>query len=360
MKKNILFALILLTIVACNPSSKHSNNEHTLSKDNLASWQNKDTMSGTVFSVNTVIDYVNGVTDINSDSLIPVKDRIAVFDMDGTIACEKPFSMEMYFAYDLAFKTTPSCNDDKDAMQAALKDVFGSYLPGTVTSDSLVKLVTQNTNIIKNSCIPKHHHKKRVLSNLFYKPMIELIDYLMVHNFKVYIVSGSSQQFIRGIVKNDTTLAKLPPAHIIGSLQRYKTIIHSRGRGPEFYLDTLNFFSNVSSHKAINIYNRIGQQPVLAFGNTVDDFDMFSLTSKNNAYPTLCALINHDSDKIEAKYAAFDKDKKVCKNWNQEPYCDRNWDHKIFKEIMTAQGWYLANMSECFKHDSLFVTHSLE
>ncbi|MBI9069438.1 MAG: haloacid dehalogenase-like hydrolase [Salinivirgaceae bacterium] len=357
MRKILFLALMALAIVACNKKIKPSHDKHNLPKEHLSSWKNKDTMSGAVFSINTVIDYVEAATDSTSKPYIATKDRIAVFDMDGTIACERPFSMELFTAYKLAFGLSPSCNDKQNDLQKAVLDAFGSYLPGTLTSDSLVSLITMYTNTIENNCIPKHKPKNRVLKNQFYKPMIELIEYLQANDFQVYIVSGSSQQFIWGIVKNEPTLAKLPPSHIIGSLQKYKSITHLKGKGPEFYLDTANFFSNVSSHKAINIYNRIGKKPVLAFGNTVNDFDMFSLTSSNKEYPTLCVLINHDSDKLEEKYNAFDSSKKVCKNWNQEPYCNENWNHKIFTEIMTEQGWHLANMSECFNHEAVFINN---
>ncbi len=351
MKKNILFVLIAISTLVSSSNPGHSENRKTIKKY-LSSWN--ETRIDTTFSINILVDYVKKVTGSGSDA-VPEDDRIAVFDMDGTLACERPFSMELYFAYDLAFGRIPNCSDSVKQLQGAVLNAFNGYLPGSIVSDSIVALTTRNTRTIVNSCIPKENPEDRVLSKQFYQPMIELIHYLLVNKFQIYIVSGSSQQFIWGIVKNVETLNQLPPSHIIGSLQKYKTITHLKGKGPEFYIDSENFLSNVSSGKAINIYNRIGKKPILAFGNTVNDFDMFSLTSSNTKHPTLCVLINHDSDSMEEAYPAYKTSYKVCENWNQEPYCSQNWSFDIFKEIMNKQGWYIANMSECFKYNSVFI-----
>ena len=357
MKQFILLLILAIVLFACSSKSHNdSGGKDYKSASVLKSWNNDSKYdTDTTISINTIIKYVEAITDPNSKSFIPVEDRIAVFDMDGTIACERPFSLELYCSSQLAFGTTPKCNANGDSLQNAIKKKFGSYLPGNIASDSLIALFTTYSATLVNSCIPVNMPSSRILCNQFYKPMIELIKYLKLNEFEVYIVSGSSQQFLWAILKNVKPLSKLCPSHIIGSLQKYKKIIHPDGRGPRFYLDTANFLSNVSQGKAINIYNRIGKQPVFAFGNTVDDFDMFSITSSNNKYSTMCVLLNHDSKDIEDAYLPYKPQKEVVKNWNQPEYKSNNWSNAIFSNIMRSEGWKIANMSQCFNRDSVFI-----
>jgi len=353
MKRTVLLAVIAMILIFGNTLAKNPEKKET---NNFPSWnKNFNDPAKGFFCIDDLKNYIHQVTNSgNKKSFIPVPDRVAVFDMDGTLACEWPFSMELYCAYNLAFDKELNCSDDKSKVQQSVLDAFNAYLPG-LTSDSLVRWAQKTTTKIENHCIPHYSPQQKVLSELFYQPMIEVIEYLLKYDFKVYIVSGSSQQFIWGIVQNVPTLSTLEPSHIIGSLQKYKKFDHRKGKGPRFYLDSANFLSNVSQGKAINIYNRIGKKPVIAFGNTVNDFDMFSYTSYNNKYKTLCVLINHDSNALEAEYLPFDKNKKVCKNWNEPPYCEENWNLKIFHEIMQNQDWKVANISKCFNPESVFV-----
>ncbi|MGE0076274.1 MAG: HAD family hydrolase [Bacteroidales bacterium] len=355
-KQNLLaFIAIVSVLLACKPNANVSLNgaDETLV---LSSWQtNLQADTDSTISVNAIIAYIQKITDSNSKAFIPVEDRVAVFDMDGTIACERPFSFEQVCSSQLAFGTIPSCNANKDSLQDAIIKKFKSYLPCNITSDSLIRFFAAQTAMLKNQCIPVNNPKAQVLCKQFYKPMIELIRYLQANQFEVYIVSGSSQQFIRGIVSNVDPLCKLHPSHIIGSLQQYQKLVHTDGIGGEFYLDTANFLSNVSQGKAINIYNRIGKQPVFAFGNTVDDFDMFSITSYKNKYSTMCVLLNHDSKDMEDAYFPFKSKNTVTKNWNQPSYSGKPWSTEIFWQIVRNEGWKVANMSQCFNPDSVFI-----
>jgi hypothetical protein len=358
MKKIIILVLIVISALACTQKQPSINKQEC--KPNgvncLTSWNNDPRFdTDTTISVRSIVDYVTAVTSEGSKSFIPIEDRIAVFDLDGTLACERPFSMEQICSAQLAAINPPACNTNADSLQKAIIKKFNGYLPGNITSDSLTSIFTSYSAKIKNTCIPANKPTQRVLSNQFYKPMVELVHYLIKNKFEVYVVSGSSQSFLRGLLKNNGLFASLPPSHIIGSLQKYKTIIHPDGAGPEFYLDTLNFLSDVSSGKAINIYNRIGKTPVFAFGNTTGDLDMFSLTSSNKKYKTLCVLLNHDSKDMEDAYLPYTPTGKVCKNWNQPEYCDSLWSSRIFHQIMQYQKWKIANMSQCFLKDSVFV-----
>lgn len=318
--------------------------------ETLDSWQsNCDEAS---FCIDTFIDFVQKATTPGAD-YVESRDRIAVFDMDGTIACERPISMQLYVTSLWGLDSTINCDVNEHQLQDEVITKIGGYVPTSITTDSILSMSTSYSKIINNNCIPENNPQTRTLCQLFYQPMLEVIQYLIDHEFKVYIVSGSSQAFIRGIVKNIPVLQNLPPSQIIGSLQEYETITHVDGAGPVFYNSESTFLANVSSGKAINIYNRIGQIPLIAFGNTVDDFDMFSITS-TNPHKSLCVLINHDSGDWEAEYTAYKTTKKVTDNWNN-PAITSNWNQSIFDSIMTAHNWHLANMSECFVKDSLFV-----
>jgi hypothetical protein len=344
MKKINLILLGAILLSSCN----HKQTE--LEKLELTSWKTEATKDTNEASIHTIIDYVNyAIKNVKKE------DRIAVFDMDGTIACERPFSMEMLCAYYLTYNSLPNCEThiiDTSKIEHIKKSIYDMHFD----SEKLVKVSAFLSDTLRNKCIPVDtlNHTSRLLSKQFYKPMVKLIKHLHNSDFKVYIVSGSAQPFIRGVIKTIPEL-KIDPKHIIGTLTKYESIHYKADSGALFFLAPVAMLSNSSIGKAQNIYDKINKTPILAFGNTVNDFDMFALTSTNNTYKTLCILLNHDNDSFEAEYNPYDTTNFVRKNWNQPDAPDSTWTKPIFDTIMKHHKWKRMDMSKVFKKDSVFI-----
>ena len=58
--------------------------------DPLSSWQESS-------SKRSILDFVRRVTSVAGASYVPIEDRVAVFDNDGTLWCEKPMPVQADF-----------------------------------------------------------------------------------------------------------------------------------------------------------------------------------------------------------------------------------------------------------------------
>ena len=209
----ILFSSILM-IVSCVQEPTQTKKSDI---DPLPSW-NEGTTKTAIF------DYVKEVTDKQSASFIPVADRIATFDNDGTLWSEQPAYFQLLFAIDRIKQLAPEhpewkteqpfkavLEDDLEAlgasgMEGLMKLVMVSH--AGLTSDEFTKEVTQWISKAK------HPTKNKFYSELVYQPMLELLNYLRVNDFKTYIVSGGGVAFMRNIV---TDVYGIPTEQIIGS-----------------------------------------------------------------------------------------------------------------------------------------------
>jgi hypothetical protein len=352
MRKIILILLGAILLSSCN---NHKQTE--LEKLELSSWNDTLETNPDDFSIYSIIDFVNSATCKGSENYVKVEDRIAVFDMDGTIACERPLSIETLCAYYLVYKSLPDCEThiiDSTAIKHIKKSIYDMHFD----SETFVAVSAFLSDTLRNKCIPVNRAKdtSRLLSKQFYKPMLELIHYLKRNEFEVYIVSGSEQQFIWGVVQNVKEL-NFDRQHIIGSLTNYESIVYTREGRTKFYLDSTFLLKNSSKGKSTNIYNRINKTPIFAFGNTINDFDMFAFTSSNKHHKTMCVLLNHDSDSFEAEYDPFPNDTsiRVHHNWNDKYYNDSAWSTGIFDNIMLLNQWNKMDMGKVFNKNSVFI-----
>jgi phosphoserine phosphatase len=291
-KINILILLVVsVALISCKTNTVKKTNSSV-----LVSWADGEIKS-------KIIDFVQ------RDTIdIPVKDRIAVFDMDGTIACESPLWFEMYCA---VAKLNDALAQDSSLIQNK------SYMYAKMLSENpadtavLNNWVTNEANYIdsmvwkafegcdhedyvdyctKYLTTTKNKDKDLVLGNMFYKPMLELITYLQDNQYQVYIVSGSLQGVIWSVVPLKTTLKKRDM--LIGSSQILKPD-YSNNKTRFIIQNGIYAPKNVNAGKSDNIYARLGIQPVFAFGNTTDDFDMlqYAITNKHKG---IGLLLNHN------------------------------------------------------------------
>lgn len=285
---------------------------------------------------------------INTDSKnIPVEDRIAVFDMDGTIACETPLWFEMYVAVNgLNQQSTANTSLLKYPEYQYAKKLAINPADTSVTNHWASSQGNYIDSMIWKAYAGVDHEAyvdsarkyldrtqngdyKIPLSKLFYQPMVELIQLLKENQFKVYIVSGSMQGLIWSVCPQTIGFERL---NLIGTRQELTASYKPASKQAIFTIQKgITAPKDDNNGKSLNIYSHIGKIPVFAFGNTTGDFGMFHLTATSK-YPHVEYLLNHDDAKREYVYPPYHG--KAVPNW---------------QDSLKANGWMLANMKEEFK-----------
>ena len=249
-----------------------------------------------------IINYVKDVTNKHSKNYIPVEDRIAVFDMDGTILCETaPTSLGYMFVLDLMLEN-PDNPLYRDKLNEWKKILTSKNLPVEVDQefkDLCWKMFAGMTDEEYFSRFEKFLTTQNVvgLTNLkygesLYLPMIEVISYLNANDFTVYIITGSERRTTRGIIGG---VVPVQPNHIIGCDIPYKW--ENNGgekyfvKGDRFLIGDHRLGSNTRINKIYSIKREIAKQPVIAFGNSSGDFDMLNYTLTNNKYKTAAFMV---------------------------------------------------------------------
>lgn len=144
-----------------------------------------------------------------------------------------------------------------------------------------------------------HPRFNRPYVEMFYAPMIELIDYLKDNEFKVYIVSTSQQEFIRSISKD---ILNISIEHVIGTMVAYRLQNDDKSIKPVF-IRTMGYFDpyNADANKVVRIRERGLQPSIFAFGNSSGDLAMLEATAASGL-PNLVCILDHDDPGREYEY----------------------------------------------------------
>ena len=245
---------------------------------------------------NILMDYIYDVSTPGSKDFIPSKDRIAVFDMDGTLMSERPhaFVFDAAIRYLVLHKTELSSKGPlyKDLCEAAEKSDF-KYLRNHLNETFVMPFEGKTYAFYRNWCLKVFETeinplKDRPQKNLVYKPMIELIDLLHERGFQVYVVSGSLQFAIMAISEK---YLHVDESRCIGSMVQARA--KKDGDRIVFVRGKIQPPPNVNSGKAIRIMMRTGQAPVLAFGNSSGDTWMLEFTA-SSPYRHMAFVLDHD------------------------------------------------------------------
>lgn len=281
---------------------------------NLSSW------NGGIVK-DRIITFVKNITDPNNlDNFIPPKDRIAVFDNDGTLWSEKPIPFQGYFSFDRLrelTKSNPIIINQHPKIKEIINKNFTNIHELTEKDVMNIMLITHSNitqtefdkMVIDWSKTAKHPETKKLFVNMIYQPMIELLDFLTKNQFKIFIVSGGGVDFIREAV---SSIYKIPPEQVIGSSLKYEYIdeinvnesSNIKYNDTSFILRTPKIISfNNDYEKPANIQLHIGKVPIIAVGNSDGDLQMLEYTFENNKIgQSLPILIHHDDEKREYSY----------------------------------------------------------
>ncbi len=248
-----------------------------------------------------IIDFVQQVTDQNSEHFVDIEDRIATFDNDGTLIVEKPVMAQVAYLKRklLDAEVLASTNKFTRILRWARRIFFDFFslvkltfyfLKKGITTDEYRKSVEQ---WVEQALHPRFNKK---YTDLTYLPMIEVLTYFEQHGFTNYIVSGSTANFIRPWSEQ---AYQVSVNRVIGSSLR--TRLSFKDRELAVKLGPIPFSIENRSKKVLSIECRIAKRPIAAFGNSFGDVDMLRWT--RTAKQSLCVLIHHTDEKREYKYS---------------------------------------------------------
>ena len=253
--------------------------------------------------------YLRDVTDASSPDYIPVEDRIAVFDLDGTLMCETyPFCFEYMVFSDFVLNHADEMPEDVVAVAQEIADAAGKEKPaGMSTRQAAAGAVAYQGMTMSEIAEMVRSFKESeawgfdgmTRGEAFYKPMTELFDTLLENDFTVYIVTATERNIVRELIKG--TLA-IPPSHVIGTEYGYTATAQGEkadadytfGPSDQIVFDGSYMGENAKTSKVDAIVREIGQQPVLAFGNSSGDVAMEIYTISNNPYKSAAYMVVAD------------------------------------------------------------------
>jgi phosphoserine phosphatase len=274
----------------------------------LASWNDTATRRA-------ITDFVAAATDERSAAFVPPEDRVAVFDNDGTLWCEKPMPIQLAFVLErlVEMAETDPALAGRQPWKAAVEHDY-AWLGGVVErhyagDDSLVKVLMGGilrafagmsvTEYVERAgrfvTGTPHPTLGRPYSACAYRPMIELLRFLEGHGFTTLIASGGDRDFMRSVSR---ALYAIPPERVVGSSNALSWQDDDRG-GALVYLDQPDVFDD-GPVKPVRIWSRLGRRPVVAGGNSNGDVPMLRWTGGER--PALRLLIDHDDAEREFAY----------------------------------------------------------
>jgi phosphoserine phosphatase len=265
-----------------------------------------------------IVRFVETVTSRDGPGYVPPEERVAVFDNDGTLWCEKPMPIELGFILGrlaAMAEQDPSLRARQPWKAAYSKD-YG-WLGEVVTKhyhgdDSDLKVLlggilqafagmrVDDYAAAAESFLHRGRHPTlgRGFHQCGYLPMVELLRYLETNGFTCFIASGGDRDFMRPVTQ---AIYGIPAHRVIGSSNalRYEPDEHG---GSIVYLAEPDVFDD-GPVKPVRIWSRIGRRPILAAGNSNGDLPMLRFVG-GPSRPGLRLLVLHDDPDREFDYVA--------------------------------------------------------
>jgi phosphoglycolate phosphatase-like HAD superfamily hydrolase len=309
MHKNIYFLpLFLFLLVSCK---KAENVTTVKTSDSVSVAANSDPLpswnDGTLKK--DIIAYVSKVTKEGSPDFIPIGNRIATFDNDGTLWAEKPYVQELFAFYrvkkmveakpELAQKQPFKAviEKDKTFFEKGGDKALIELVAATHTGMSEDEFEAAAKDFFSGA---KYPGKNVTLKQIRYQPQLELLSYLRANGFKTFIVTGGTIELVRAISDD---FYGIPKEQVVGTSFKYKFDDAANKIIREPALDLLND----KQGKPVGIQLHIGQRPVFACGNEGGAGDLAMLRySQGSKYPSFQLIVNHNDSIREYNYQEKD------------------------------------------------------
>lgn len=274
-----------------------------------------------------IVDFVTSVTQKGGTQFVPVEDRIAVFDNDGTLWTEQPVYFQLAFMLDRVKALAPEHPEWKQ------REPFKSILEGNVagiaksgekgimdvgmethadmTSEAFTRIVDDWFATSKHGRFNRHYYE------ITYLPMRELLDYLRANGFKTYIVSGGGIEFMRPMTEK---MYGIPPEQVIGSYIVTKYAL--KDGKPVLERERAVGFVDDGPGKPVGINTFIGRRPIFVAGNSDGDYEMLRWATSGDG-PRLGVIVHHTDEKREYAYDRESRIGRLDKALTEAP--ERGW-----------------------------------
>ena len=280
-----------------------------------------------------LVSYVEAATREDGADFIPVEQRVAVFDLDGTIFCEtdpcrfdyallayrvledpdhkdKASDIEREFAERIAAPEAAAAADattettaataasaEKSAAEADYETAAASAY-ADMTDEAFREYVLA----FAEQQMPSYDSMKR--GGAFYQPMRQAIEYLRANDFTVYIVSSGDLRVARSILTGP--------------------------EGSELY---------IPESQVIRPDDLANVQPVLAFGNSQEDVVLAEKTTTGNPHKALAFMIcSDDTERENGDVKQAEEMNALCKSRGWVPVSMKNDWLKIYNVGVTYLG----------------------
>ena len=285
--------VVAIALFACQLAAAQQN-------DPLPSWNDGAAKTA-------ILEFVEKTTREGSPDFVPVPERIATFDNDGTLWAEKPLYFQLFFVLDQVKAMAPQHPEWKT--QEPFASVLKGDLKGALTGGdkALVELALATETGMSTAAFERqvkdwiatarHPQTKRLYTEMVYEPMLELLTYLRAKGFKTFIVSGGGIEFMRPWTEK---VYGVPPEQVVGSsvATKYELLPD----GPVIMrLPKIEFIDDKEG-KPVGINSHIGRRPVAAFGNSDGDQQMLEWTTVGQKGARLAMLVHHTDGKREYAY----------------------------------------------------------
>lgn len=321
--KKILFVFSLACLVTAGAGSVHADGT-------LSSWNEGP-------AKDSILAFVADVTAEGGANFVPPAERIAVFDNDGTLWSEKPLYFQLLFALDRVKALAPGHPewDDQEPFASLLKGDFETALAGG--EHALLEIVMAThagttteefEKIVKEwMATVRHPESGKLMTEMVFQPMLELLSYLRANGFKTYIVSGGGIEFMRPWTE---AVYGIPPEQVIGSSIKTKLELKD-GEPVLMRLPEIDFIDDKAG-KPVGINKFIGRRPLLAFGNSDGDLQMLQWTAAGEG-ARFMGIVRHTDAEREW---AYDRESSIGR-------LDKALDEA------EAKGWVVVDMKKAWR-----------
>ena len=317
----LCIAVLFTCLVGCSGSNENVKFEY---------W-NQDSQS-----LAELKEYVNDVTDSSSPHYIPEEDRIAVFDMDGTLYGELAPTYVEWMMYLYRVNEDPGfiADDAEKAVADQIAEVIETgIIPENLEKDHSI----QNARVYDGMTVDEYRQYVRDFVNrpvggfdgmtykeAFYKPMVEVVEYLDENGFTVYLCSGTDRILCRELIDG---VLPIDENHVIGMDVMLKAAGQGDTDGLEYIFapdDTVVrtdelLIKNVKMNKVSQIAQELGKQPVLSFGNSSGDESLGVYTTADNPYYSKVFMLIADDS--ERDYGNPEKAGEKAEKWREHGWC---------------------------------------
>jgi len=266
----------------------------------LASWNDGPARSA-------ILSFIKTVTADSSKDFVPPAERIAVFDNDGTLWAEQPVYFQLAFAFDRVAALAPKHPEwktqqpFKGLLERDMKAVAATGEKGLlqIMAATHAGVTTEEFSKIAAAWIAaaRHPRFKRPYTDLVYKPMQELLEYLRANGFKTFIVSGGGVEFMRTWAER---VYGIPPEQVIGSSGKTEFKLAADGKPVLAKLAEVEFIDD-GPGKPVGINRVIGRRPIFAFGNSDGDLQMLQWTAGGGG-ARFMGIVHHTDAEREWAY----------------------------------------------------------